>query len=61
VKTQKITAHLHDKTHVHHLLTASVICVIEIGLTVGVEIVAIHVMIAIALFGRDAVEDLIGD
>lgn len=56
-----ITDHLHDKTHRHHLVTAIVICVVEIGLTLGVEAIVVHLMLTLALFGRDAVESLLGE
>jgi hypothetical protein len=32
---QMITDHLHDKTHRHHLFTASMIFVVEVALTLG--------------------------
>lgn len=59
--TQTINAHLHDKTHRHHLITAAVICLAEIALILGVEVVMIHLLFAVGLFGRDAADILLGD
>jgi hypothetical protein len=56
-----INAHLHDKTHRHHLFTAAVVCLVEIGLIVGVEAVAVHLLVTLALFGREAAETLLGE
>jgi len=61
IDTSVITAHLHDKTHRHHLFTATVICMVEIGLILGVEAIAVHLLITLALFGRDAAESLLGE
>jgi hypothetical protein len=60
VTTQTITTNLHDKTHRHHLFTAAVICIVEITLTLGVEAVMVHLLVSIALFGRDVSEILLG-
>lgn len=61
IDTSVITTHLHDKTHRHHLVTAAVICMVEIGLILGVEAVMVHLMVTLALFGRDAAENLLGE
>lgn len=57
--TQTITTNLHDKTHRHHLFTAAVICALEIALTLGVETVVVHLLVTIAVFGRDVSEVLL--
>lgn len=58
MKTQ-INANLHDKTHRHHLFAAIVICLVEIGVIVGVEAVMIHLLLALAAFGHDTAEILL--
>lgn len=58
---QKITAHLHDKTHRHHLFTATAICMVETCLILGVEAVMVHLLVTFVLFGRDAAEALLSE
>jgi hypothetical protein len=60
VKTQTINDHLHDKAHRHHLIAAALICLMEIGLIMGVDAVMVHLLVVVALFGRDATEILLG-
>jgi hypothetical protein len=57
----KITAHLHNTTHRHHLYTATAICFVEICLICSVEAIVVHLLVTIALFGRDAAEALLGE
>ena len=47
--------HLHDKEHIHHLWIATVICAVNIAMTVGVPILGIQLLITVGLFGRDAI------
>src|SRR5256885_999836 len=56
-----ITGHLHDRTHRHHLFTAVVILVVEIGLIIGVQAILIHLAVTVGLFAREATETLLRD
>ena len=47
--------HLHDRDHLHHLWIATVICGINIAMTVGVPFIGIQLLVTIGLFGRDAI------
>lgn len=51
--------HLHDRDHIHHLWIATLICVINIAMTVGVPIIGIQLLVTVGLFGRDAINILI--
>jgi hypothetical protein len=38
-----------------------VVCLVEIAMIFGVEVVLIHLMLAIGLFGSEAVDFLLGE
>lgn len=47
--------HLHDRDHLHHLWIATVICAVNIAMTVSVPVIGIQILVIIGLFGRDAI------
>ena len=40
----------------HHLGVAALLCVLELLLLVSVEMLIIHILMAVAIFGRDVVD-----
>ncbi|ONH25183.1 hypothetical protein [Pseudofrankia asymbiotica] len=40
----------------HHLGVAALLCFLELLLLVSVEVLLIHVLMAVAIFGRDVVD-----
>lgn len=58
-RAHQVSAHLHDKSDLEHLFMALVICVIEITLTLGVEVIAVHLLLALAVCGRETAQILL--
>ncbi|MBL7487779.1 hypothetical protein I6A60_35990 [Frankia sp. AgB1.9] len=42
----------------HHLVVAALLCMLELVLLVSVEVLFVHVLMAVALFARDAIDAL---
>ncbi|WP_152991673.1 hypothetical protein [Frankia sp. R43] len=40
----------------HHLAVAALLCLLELLLLVSVEVLLIHILMAVAIFGRDVVD-----
>lgn len=54
-EAREMRDHLHDRDHLHHLWIATVICAVNIAMTVGVPFIGIQLLVTIGLFGRDAI------
>lgn len=52
---RELSAHLHDRDHVRHLCSATVILAMNIAITLGVPILGIQIAVVVGLFGREAV------
>jgi hypothetical protein len=59
--TPSLRNRIADPSRRHQILVAGAICAVEIGIQLNVEILIVHMLVTIGLFGRETVEVLTED
>jgi len=56
----RVVANFAAREHRHHLTVAVFLCLLELVVIISVEVLVIHILMALALFARDVIDGLFG-